>query len=62
MKTLIENDAKSVVYNTGSDTDYENVTTSLFGSNPIMLYSRYGKQPAQTTGAITFSGIPPVKV
>jgi len=38
-------DSKPVMYSTGSDTDYDEILTSIWGAENRMLYSRYGKQP-----------------
>jgi len=52
MQDRIFNDAKSVLYTTGSDTDYELIDESLIGASNRMLYSRYGKQPIVTNSSI----------
>jgi subtilisin family serine protease len=44
MKTRMYNDAKAVLFTTGSDTDYRRIHDSLMGAPNRMLYSRYGKQ------------------
>jgi FtsP/CotA-like multicopper oxidase with cupredoxin domain len=63
MQDRIFNDAKSVLYTTGSDTDYELIDESLIGASNRMLFSRYGKQPIVTNspiiGNITISATPP---
>lgn len=38
-------DSKPVMYTTDSDTDYDEILTSIWGAENRMLYSRYGKQP-----------------
>jgi len=58
LQSRLINQAKSVVYNTGSDTDYTNYTTSLLGSDPNMLYSQYGRQ-ALTSVAVTYGSVSP---
>ena len=52
MQTRIFNDSKSVLFTTGSDTDYERIYDSLMGAPNRMLYSRYGKQ-AITTNVVS---------
>jgi subtilisin family serine protease/plastocyanin len=49
MQDRIFNDAKSVLYTTGSDIDYELIDESLMGASNRMLYSRYGRQPLNVT-------------
>jgi len=55
MQNRIIGDTKSVMYTTGSDTDYSNFTRSLMGAENRVLYNKYGKQPA-TVNNISISG------
>jgi hypothetical protein len=41
LQSKILNDAKEVVFSTGSDTDYDEIQTSTWGQDTKMLYSRY---------------------
>ena len=45
LKSQITADAKSVIYNTASDTDYDQFGTSLLGADNKMLFNKYGRQP-----------------
>lgn len=49
IKTRIENDSKSVMYETGSTDDYIEFGSSLMGSPNRVLYSKYGTQPISGT-------------
>ena len=51
LKAKIEADAKPLMYDTASDTDYLNFTTSLLGASDKILFSRYGRQPVEVNGA-----------
>mgnify|MGYP001251556826 CR=1 FL=1 len=44
LKDRIENDAKSVVYSTGTSSDYNQVSTSTFGQATKILYSKYNQE------------------
>jgi len=50
LKTKIEADAKPLMYDTASDTDYTQFTTSLMGASDKILFSRYARQPVETKG------------
>ena len=56
MQTRIFNDTQSVLFTTGSDTDYERIYDSLMGAPNRMLYSRYGKQAISITNALGILG------
>ena len=45
IKTRIIADAKNVIFDTASDTDYTAFNTSLMGASNNMLWNRYGRQP-----------------
>lgn len=45
MQVRLWNDAKAVMYDSGSDVDYDRYLDSIMGSPNRMLYNRYGKQP-----------------
>ena len=51
LKAKIEADAKPLMYDTASDTDYTAFTTSLLGASDKILFSRYGRQPVEVNGA-----------
>jgi len=51
IKDRVTTDAKAVMFSTGLDNDYATFGTSLLGAPNRFLFSRYGKQPAQTNGA-----------
>ena len=51
MQTRIFNDSKNVLFETGSDVDYDRIYDSLMGAPNRMLYSRYGKQAISITNA-----------
>ena len=51
MQTRIFNDTQSVLFTTGSDTDYNRIYDSLMGAPNRRLYSRYGKHGI-TTNAV----------
>lgn len=53
IKLRINNDAKAVMYTTGSDTDYTAFGTSLMGAPNKFLYSKYGIQPLTGTAEIS---------
>jgi len=55
IKYRIEEDAKSVMYTTNLDNDYSEFATSLMGSPNRLLYSKYGRQPTNTSG-LSISG------
>lgn len=55
LKTKITTEAKGVVYDTGTDTDYTNYTRALLGSTTKMAYSKYGRQPWNITGSVSIS-------
>ena len=56
----IINDAKNVVYNTGSSTDYENLNQSLLGSDPNIMFSKYAVyNPMSYSGSITIRNVGP---
>ena len=46
LKSKILNDAKAVVYTTSTDNDYDQVSTSTFGQDTKILYSRYASANA----------------
>ena len=46
LKSKIITDSKDVVYNTGVDNDYDQVSTSTFGQDAKILYSRYASANA----------------
>jgi len=46
LQSKIIADAKDVVYNTGADNDYDQVSTSTFGQDAKILYSRYANANA----------------
>ena len=52
MQSRIFNDTQSVLFTTGSDTDYNRIYDSLMGAPNRMLYSRYGKHGI-TTNAVS---------
>lgn len=60
LKTKLEADAKNVIYDTASDTDYTAFTTSLMGASNKMLYSRYGRQPININGQYSLKNTVPV--
>ena len=45
LKSQITADAKSVIYDTASDSDYDQFGTSLLGADNKMLFNKYGRQP-----------------
>ena len=45
IKTRIIADAKNVIFDTASSTDYTAFNTSLMGASNNMLWNRYGRQP-----------------
>ena len=53
IKNRMHADSQSVIYETGSSTDYEQFTSSILGSPNRMLWSRYGRQPGQLTNSTT---------
>jgi subtilisin family serine protease len=56
----IINDAKDVVYNTGSSTDYDNLNQSLLGSEPNIMFSKYAVyNPMSYTGPLTIRNVGP---
>jgi subtilisin family serine protease len=56
----IINDAKNVVYNTGSSTDYDNLNQSLLGSEPNIMFSKYAVyNPMSYSGPITIRNVGP---
>ena len=56
----IINDAKDVVYNTGSSTDYDNLNQSLLGSEPNIMFSKYAVyNPMSYTGPLTIRNFGP---
>ena len=60
MKADIINEAKSVVYNTSSSTDYENLNQSLMGSEPNILFSKFASyNPMSFTGPLTIRNVGP---
>ena len=57
LKDRIINDSKNVLYETGSDTDYNIFSTSLLGSPNRMLYGKYGSANTwSASGSFTFNG------
>jgi subtilisin family serine protease len=50
MQQRIWNDAKAVLFTTGSDTDYGRIYDSLMGAPNRMLFSRYGAQAISLNG------------
>ena len=50
LRTLIISQAKAVVHDEGTDTDYTNYTRALLGSANNIAYSRYGRQPVTING------------
>lgn len=57
LKARIINDSKSVMFSTGSDTDYNLFATSLMGAPNRFLYSKYGTQPIQINDGANFQNI-----
>jgi len=55
LQTRIIGNTKSVMFSTGSDTDYATFNTSLMGAENRVLYNKYGRQPA-TVNNIGLSG------
>lgn len=51
-------ESKSVLYSSGTNNDYDN-QNDLMGAPNRMLFSKYGRQPSTTSGAITFTNLPP---
>lgn len=51
----IVNDSKNSLYDSGSDTDYDNFNESIMGSPNRHLYSKYGKQPYSITGTVSIN-------
>lgn len=49
LMSRVLSDTQPVIYNTGSDVDYENYETSLLGSPNTMMWNRYGRQKMQIT-------------
>jgi len=55
-------DCTTEIYSTGSDTDYEQISTSLLGSDTKVLKSRYyNRNPVQVTGPININNTIPYK-
>lgn len=52
---IVIQDSANVLYNTGSDTDYENFTLSILGSSGNVAYSRYASDVAESLTDITVS-------
>ena len=50
LKSKIVEESKPVMYTTNLDNDYSEFATSLMGAPNRLLYSKYGRQPATTTG------------
>ena len=57
MKARIQADSQSVIYSTGSSTDYS-TQGSLLGSGNRMLWNRYGRQPGQISNSDTVLSAP----
>jgi len=51
LKTKLLAEAKPVMYDTASDTDYAAFTTSLLGASNKVLFDKYGRQPVEVNGA-----------
>ena len=51
LKTKLLAEAKPVMYDTASDTDYASFTTSLLGASNKVLFDKYGRQPVEVNGA-----------
>ena len=50
LKTKLLSEAKTVMYDTASDTDYASFTTSLLGASNKVLFDKYGRQPVEVNG------------
>ena len=46
LKSKIIADSKDVVYNTGANNDYDQISTSTFGQDAKIIYSRYASANA----------------
>jgi subtilisin family serine protease len=46
LKSKIIADSKNVVYNTGANNDYDQISTSTFGQDAKILYNRYASANA----------------
>lgn len=58
MKTrLITEDSSNVMYNTGSDVDYNNYIVSLLGSSGNVIYSRYNIDVNETVSNVVVNNI-----
>jgi len=55
IKQKLIDESKSVIFDTASDVDYAEYTTSLLASPNRMLYSKYGRQPHSITGSVSIS-------
>ena len=55
LKAKIIADSKPVIFSTESSTDYNQISTSLMGSENRMLFDRYGVQPLKVTGSVIIS-------
>jgi hypothetical protein len=51
LTTKLLSEAKPVMYDTASDTDYASFTTSLLGASTKVLFDKYGRQPVEVNGA-----------
>jgi subtilisin family serine protease len=50
LKTKLLAEAKPVMYDTASDTDYTQFNTSLLGASTKVLFDKYGRQPVEVSG------------
>lgn len=50
LKTKLLAEAKPVMYDTASDTDYTQFSTSLLGASTKVLFDKYGRQPVEVSG------------
>lgn len=50
LTTKLLSEAKPVMYDTASDTDYASFTTSLLGASTKVLFDKYGRQPLNISG------------
>jgi len=50
LKTKLLAEAKPVMYDTASDTDYTQFNTSLLGASTKVLFDKYGRQPVEVNG------------
>jgi len=50
LKTKLLAEAKPVMYDTASNTDYTQFNTSLLGASTKVLFDKYGRQPVEISG------------